>query len=91
MSDYENHHVAGRRNHDLTVQLCTPCHRRISRWQRAIGVPLTAGDRTETQRMVSLLVGVCLLGENLFRIYGRMIARSAGYQPRSTFDRDGGD
>lgn len=91
MSEYERHHVAGRKNHDQTVQVCTACHHRISRWQRAIGVPLSAGDRTETQRVVSLLIGICLLGENLFRIYGRMIAQSAEYKPRSTFDRDGGN
>lgn len=91
MSDYELHHVAGRANHSQTVRICTECHHRISRWQCAGGVPLRKGSRTDTERNVSLLYGICLLGENLFRIYGRMIAQAAGYQPRSTLDRDGGD
>jgi hypothetical protein len=56
--EVEDHHVAGRRNHPLTVPVCADCHRILSNWQRAAGVELrgsVAGTLLDSRR--ALLVG----------------------------------
>jgi hypothetical protein len=56
--ELEAHHVAGRRNHPFTVDVCVDCHRLLSDKQRAAGIELRAaveGVPLDSSR--ALLVG----------------------------------
>jgi hypothetical protein len=56
--EVEAHHVAGRRNHSLTVPVCRDCHRILTNWQLAAGIELrgsVAGTSLDGSR--ALLVG----------------------------------
>jgi hypothetical protein len=54
----EAHHVAGRRNHPVTVDVCVDCHRILSIWQRAAGIELHESvDGAELDAKRALLVG----------------------------------
>jgi hypothetical protein len=55
--ELEAHHVAGRRNHLLTVPVCTDCHRWLSNRQRAAGIELRDVETSETDATRALLVG----------------------------------
>jgi hypothetical protein len=51
------HHVAGRRNHPLTTNVCVDCHRILSIWQRAAGIELRDVEITDMDAGRALLVG----------------------------------
>jgi hypothetical protein len=53
----EAHHVAGRRNHPLTVPVCTDCHCLLSIWQRAAGIELRDVEISDMDSTRALLVG----------------------------------
>lgn len=98
MAEYERHHVAGRVHDPRTIELCTRCHKDVTRWQRALGIPLRHdGSYTALDHTRALLVGVALIAELICRLYGRQISmaldvpRDRRWSPRSTYDRDRGD
>jgi hypothetical protein len=65
IADIEAHHVAGRRNHDVTSWVCVDCHRILSVWQRAAGIELRDVETSETDRVRALLVGTFHLARML--------------------------
>jgi hypothetical protein len=90
--DRERHHIAGRVHGDETVDLCVPCHRLVTTWQRAAGIDLRKNvDHTELARLRARLVGTALVGELMCRLYGRIISRvldDGSWSPRPTHDRE---
>ena len=65
IADIEAHHVAGRRNHDVTTGVCVECHRILSVWQRAAGIELRDVETSETDRVRALLIGTFHLARML--------------------------
>jgi hypothetical protein len=65
IADIEAHHVAGRRNHDVTAWVCVDCHRILSVWQRAAGIELRDVETSETDRVRALVIGAFHLARML--------------------------
>lgn len=90
-SDRERHHIAGRAYGDETIDLCVPCHRLVTRWQRAAGIDLRKNaDHSRLAVIRARLVGTALVGELMCRLYGRIISRvldDGAWSPNSTYDR----
>ena len=58
MGTIERHHPAGRKNDPrFVVEVCVPCHRILTDWQRAIGMPLRRGASSDGDRMRASAVG----------------------------------
>lgn len=87
----EKHHIAGRVHGDETIDLCVPCHKLVTKWQRAAGIDLRKNvNHSELARIRARLVGTALVGELMCRLYGRIISRvldDGAWSPRSTYDR----
>jgi len=98
VSEFERHHVAGRAHDPVTIELCTRCHKDVTRWQRALGIPLRHdADYTALDHTRAYLVGVALVAELTCRLFARIISMALDvpgdrrWSPRSTYDRDRGD
>jgi hypothetical protein len=75
-ADIEAHHVGGRRNHPLTVDVCVDCHRILSIRQRAAGIELRdAVEGTELDATRALLVGAM----HLVQLFAQRRAESAWF------------
>ena len=75
-TDIDAHHIAGRRNHPLTVDVCVGCHRILSIWQRAAGIELRdAVEGTEMDATRALLVGAM----HLVQLFAQRHAESAWF------------
>lgn len=90
--DREGHHIAGRVYGDEIIDLCVPCHKLVTRWQRAAGIDLRKNaSRSEIAILRARLVGTALVGELMCRLYGRIISRvldDGDWSPKPTYNRD---
>lgn len=64
----EGHHVAGRKNQDVTVNICLNCHAATHEAMRSLGVRLTyEGSPSQFDRLIALLASLGQLLETVGR------------------------
>lgn len=63
--DVEEHHIAGRSNHDRTVPLCKSCHKLMTIHQRQQGIDLTGNWRPYQEKVRAVILGHMMIWRHM--------------------------
>jgi hypothetical protein len=85
----ELHHPAGRDNDPLTVPVCKPCHKVLTRWGNAAGLTVDKADRTELDYAMAKLIGLTHILNLTNTMQARRLRMAADYADKDRTNRLG--